>query len=1836
MSNNETSTSSISKKSSKDKKIEKRITIEEQKRLEILRKQDQLTQGYDEDSLSDFHENDEIDITERSQLRVLQDQYTQLQRQMSLISSSTKSTSSVVKAVYIDTEAISYLTWTSFKHNNKLLGCRTVLDASSYLTETFLLKIKPSAIAYAIQQADTSTNMMLWSLDTFYKFMENVYDTGLKDETERKMALDYRPVITSIQKIIKKLLSSSWPSTTSIDHVCSKLNEINILIHSVEINRDLDIPKFKEELVKDIFTLLKSECEKINKGVDLGANANFMRKFVEDLSLEMEGNDKVMNEVTGEFYHPFETFQENFIKISVRLIEKVKKFEKDTGMKIVFNSSELKEREKDKPIREDRLIQNSKRKREKENSHKERTVKGKNLSGDKPRENIPCIFCGSKHYISDNKICLYETSNHPDVNRKPNISFLESTVGKEYARLGKDRISFHYEYDSKTKKLIQKKKKVIVNLCNIHHIDKYESNKCLTPIYFNREKNEVKLDALVDTGAIASSFISYSKAVQLEELGFKMDSVNTSVGTGIVGLNTDINFRFNNLDCFCYNSVTKQRLKIKLKNVFVVESLRYDLIIGRPDICKYNLFNILKEDICRGCEVASEKHNSINYRNSDNFISDIKMLNSLGLIDDKHEENKHPYRSWNSEVEVHIYKEDERLKLLKEMDEEWVNSFTKKISKLEESLSNLQEVSMNLNKKIDKKIDRFILPNGKEVVNGDLIHVDELFHPLPDNKEYNLYDLKESWRDSLTLSELELQDKELSIRNELIENEPEEFKEILGKITFGGDRSLQRQLIDLCKEYIDLFAAKLSDKPAKVEPLVLEVNVEKWYQPANCGATRVQSSAKTKEAEQQIKDKLNAGIIRKSTAQAWSQIHLVSKADGGWRLTIDYRNLNACLKEHTFPLPMIQHIIRQIGAERPELFAIMDLTEGFFQLPVSAESMKFTSFMAQSGQYEFCTTPMGIKSSGAWFQRQIQTTVLSGLIDKICKAYQDDIATYSKTKEGLIANLRQIFDRFREFGIKLSPKKARFGTSEEKLLGYVINKNGYRFDKKKLQGVWDFERPKTWKLLQCFLGLANHFRSHVKNMSDLARPLYNLMTEFKGANKKNLYWSDKANEEFEAIKKAIWECPTLFFHDDHSPIYLDTDASDYGIGAYLFQLVDGWEKVIALYSRGLRGHELNWSVFEKEAFSIYMAIRKFYYLIGDVPFILRTDHRNLIYMNNDASKKVIGWKMSVQPQLTYIQHREGRLMHVPDAQSRLVKDQREMQEEIMSMHTRYNDEANQLFGNIDNEEMDLVLNSLTLEHHQDEKSVAAGKNDSPSYSISALYTKDDSDVLQKDDVILSALHSGNVTKKTAEAYLSVRRLSDERYSLIKKYHGLHSGHLSNEATVAKIVENEGMLPGLAKDVAAFRLQCESCQLLATNKIPLKLHPFNVNSNVHGPMERIYADTIGPLPDSGKCKYILVIIDAFSRFITLYALEGTSAREAIEALIDHFGTFGKPLELYTDNGPQFRNDLHELVLNFLGMDNIKIMPYDHESNGIVERANREVLKHLKHIIYDTYIKQNWRIYLPLVKRIMNSTIHGSTGFAPSKIIFGANIDLDRGLFHNNIKGISQESMSQYLIDMLRAQTVILNKVSEFQLNVQKKYVERKSKEIESGRHINHHFLEGDYVLVQHYKDGQNPGRGEDKLSFKHKGPFMVINHRDDDIIEVLNLIDNKLESFHASLISPYRFDSNRILPLDVARKSLSQVEYMVDEVLEHFPKKITNSTPRSGIRFKIRWENETEENDSWEPWSNLRLVLKVHQYLIENNLEFLIPNSAQGVVKGNKEKVHNKSKFGRNQKRKNLD
>ena len=123
--------------------------------------------------------------------------------------------------------------------------------------------------------------------------------------------------------------------------------------------------------------------------------------------------------------------------------------------------------------------------------------------------------------------------------------------------------------------------------------------------------------------------------------------------------------------------------------------------------------------------------------------------------------------------------------------------------------------------------------------------------------------------------------------------------------------------------------------------------------------------------------------------------------------------------------------------------------------------------------------------------------------------------------------------------------------------------------------------------------------------------------------KRLLTWDSEADIAYEEITNAIRSCPTLFFVDDPSPIYLHTDdASDFGIGAYLFQVRDGKEYPIQFINKAFKREQLRCDTLEKEAYAIFYALKKLEHLLRDVKFTLRTDHKNLTFLNKEHSGKV--------------------------------------------------------------------------------------------------------------------------------------------------------------------------------------------------------------------------------------------------------------------------------------------------------------------------------------------------------------------------------------------------------------------------------------------------------------------------------------------------------------------------------------------------------------------------------------------------------------------------------------
>ena len=194
------------------------------------------------------------------------------------------------------------------------------------------------------------------------------------------------------------------------------------------------------------------------------------------------------------------------------------------------------------------------------------------------------------------------------------------------------------------------------------------------------------------------------------------------------------------------------------------------------------------------------------------------------------------------------------------------------------------------------------------------------------------------------------------------------------------------------------------------------------------------------------------------------------------------------------------------------------------------------------------------------------------------------------------------------------------------------------------------------------------------------------------------------------------------------------------------------------------------------------------------------------------------------------------------------------------------------------------------------------------------------------------------------------------------------------------------------------------------------------------MTKLDIDTIGPIPkDSYQNQYIIVIIDAFSRYINLTACKDTTAASAAKALHTHACRFGFPLSITTDNGSQFMNEMFQSLTRIYGINHIRTIPYSKEENGIVERANKEVNRHLRNIIFDSNITNDWSDYLPLIEKLFNSSIKTPLGVSPNTIIFGNIIDTNTGFLTHIDEYIKQhpgQSIQKYISKLLLQQQQII--------------------------------------------------------------------------------------------------------------------------------------------------------------------------------------------------------------------
>jgi hypothetical protein len=368
----------------------------------------------------------------------------------------------------------------------------------------------------------------------------------------------------------------------------------------------------------------------------------------------------------------------------------------------------------------------------------------------------------------------------------------------------------------------------------------------------------------------------------------------------------------------------------------------------------------------------------------------------------------------------------------------------------------------------------------------------------------------------------------------------------------------------MCIKHERAFRKELVKEPARVTPMKFHVDTRIWHDKKNKMPPRLQTRLKNEEIRRQVDAMRSIGIIRDSQASYWSQVLLTPKPNGKWRFCIDYRNLNEATESFGWPIPNIPVMLQRFGAYQAKFFAIFDFTQGYFQCPMSDDSRPYTAFRTQFGLYEWNRVPMGLKSAGSYFQHVMSSSVLGGMIYTMLELYIDDCIIFASSEDELVDRVDKFLTRVIEHNITVNPDKTRMGLEQIEYVGHVLDAYGMHFTQDKLDGVKNFPLPRTPKELRGFIGLVNYFCNHIRQHSELMRPLRNILPE---NNRQSLKWTAEAITAFEDAKIAVSNCPKLFFMDTEAEVVLCTDASDYGLGAYLYQIKDGKEYPVMFISK---------------------------------------------------------------------------------------------------------------------------------------------------------------------------------------------------------------------------------------------------------------------------------------------------------------------------------------------------------------------------------------------------------------------------------------------------------------------------------------------------------------------------------------------------------------------------------------------------------------------------------------------------------------------------------------------
>ncbi|CDF36784.1 unnamed protein product [Chondrus crispus] len=575
--------------------------------------------------------------------------------------------------------------------------------------------------------------------------------------------------------------------------------------------------------------------------------------------------------------------------------------------------------------------------------------------------------------------------------------------------------------------------------------------------------------------------------------------------------------------------------------------------------------------------------------------------------------------------------------------------------------------------------------------------------------------------------------------------------------------------------------------------------------------------------------------------------------------------------------------------------------------------------------------PLGLTNAPATFQRAMDI-LLSPFRWKCCLVY---IIIFSKSWEEHVVHVDEILSVLEKACVKLKLRKCEFFVEKIKYLGRVVRPGTLEVDAARTAALEQVRYPQTQTQLRSFLGLCNVYRRFVPHYAKIEHPLNQLLKKGQLLQLEGL--DEPCEKDFHKLKDAILEPPVLALPKKDLPYSVDTDASDYQIGAALFQThPDAQRKPIRFFSRTLAAAERNYSVSEKECLAVIWAVQTLGpYLYGE-HFVVHTDYASLRQLMNvtDPSGRLIRWRLRLSEFDFEIKYKKGKANSQADALSRLRTAE----------ETLIREQAVDPFCNRIKEEMDAgKVRTFSMETEEFEGTLCRTAAEFAQVVIPQSLR----------DRVLSLSHY---------AKLAGRPGGRKLYKTLRRYF---------------------YWPTMALDCYAVAKNCAAC---ARERVKLRRNTKEMKLfTPKAPLEFVAIDILGEqITRKRGNRYILVISDRYSKLVRTVPLKKISAAYIAQAFVHHLVfVYGPPVKLLSDNGTQFTARFFQNVCRILGICNVFTTTYHPQSNGQVERFNRTLTSALRKYVGEH--PKDWDLFSDAVTFAYNTQVHRTTNIAPFELV-----------------------------------------------------------------------------------------------------------------------------------------------------------------------------------------------------------------------------------------------------------